>query len=81
MNTNMKTTKLEKERLKLFKEMLEYESMMDTCLIKELARYQFKYIRAYKKLKKIDELIISQYPNITDELDYAERINYKKLTK
>lgn len=79
MNIETKIAKLEKIRLKLFKQMIELEQEMDKCPLKELSRIQFKFARAHVKLLKIEIIIKEIYPNITDEFDYIDKINYKKL--
>lgn len=79
MNTDTNIRKLEKIRLKLYKQMLEFEAEMETCSFRELTRMQFKFVRAYTKLLKVEKLILQKYPSITNEFDYIDNINYRKL--
>lgn len=79
MTIKTKINKLEKTRLKLFKQMINFEQEMDRCHRKELSRIQFKYVRTCKKLLEIEIIIKEIYPNITDEFDYIKKINYKEL--
>lgn len=75
----MNINRLEKIRLKLFKKLLISEQKMDTCSWKEYLNIQYDYGVTYKKLTKIDKIIKSKYPSITDELDYMDKIDYRKL--
>lgn len=79
MSIKTKINKLEKIRLKLFKQMLELEKEMDKCPLKKLATIQFKFAKTYTKLSEIEIIIKEIYPNITNEFDCINKINYKKL--
>jgi len=79
---NYKTiNQLEKKRLKLYKQMIELDKKMDTCSIDELCNIQFEFGVKYRKLIVIEKIIKSRCPNIKEQLNYKEPINYKKLTK